>query len=996
MKLKSLLAMILLTFTVQQVWAQRTVSGTISDKSSGETMPGVAVLVDGTTTGVFSDMDGKYSIKVNGDTDVLIFSFVGYTTRKVTVGSQSTIDVALESGVELDEVVVTALGVSREKKALGYAVQEIGGDEFSQAKETNVVRSLAGKVAGVQVTSSNSMGGSSKVLLRGASSITGENQPLFVVDGVPVDNSNFADGNQARDAGGYDYGNAIQDLNPNDIESVTVLKGPAAAALYGNRASNGAIVITTKTGKSFAASGRRGIGVEINSGVSFQNVFVLPDYQNSYGGGAGDEFLGTDDNGAFIADYGYDGSWGPALNGQSVRHWDSWYEGDTFGEVRPWESNPDNVKDFFQTGVTYSNNVALVGATDASSFRLSYTNLDQTGTQENSFLDRNTINFSGTSQLSERLSASISANYVNTQTSGRPKNGYGESIMSQFTQWFQRQVDMERLRDYKQPDGSQRTWNRNSTTDGDPHYWDNPFWERYENVQNDERNRVFGNFNVTYKLNDMWSVTGRAMTDFYNDTREERVAVGGVRIPMYSQANRELRETNLDLMLSFNKQLNEDLSITGFVGGNQRLFGYSLLSGETQGGLNTPGFYNLQNSASEILIEDYTERKKINSLFGTASFGYKNKLYLDLTARNDWSSTLPEENNSFFYPSATASYVFSEDLDLDWLSFGKVRVGWASVGNDTDPYRTTPAYVVNPNFGSNPNASVPNSLFNADLRPEITKSMEFGAELNFFLNRVRLDFTYYTQTTEDLIFSVSQSASTGYSSRIMNAGTVENRGIELMLNVTPVKTESGFTWDLGLNFAKNQNELVSLVDGVDNLRYTSLFGVTLEARVGEPLGTFMGFDYQYDDAGNKLVDANGVYLTTDEVVPLGTILPDFTGGVTNTLTYKNLTFFALIDFQKGGSLHSYSNQWGKYSGTLAETAENNIREEGIVVEGVYAPGTIIDDVDVSGQANASVLGAQNHFFLNQGYVVHAADQYDASFIKLREMRLNYNVTSEDD
>jgi TonB-linked SusC/RagA family outer membrane protein len=873
-------------------------------------------------------------------------------------------------------------------------VQEVGGDEFSQAKETNVVRSLAGKVAGVQVTSSNAMGGSSKVLLRGASSITGENQPLFVVDGVPVDNSNFTTANQERDAGGYDYGNAIQDLNPNDIESVTVLKGPAAAALYGSRASNGAIVITTKTGKSYAASGRRGVGVEVNTGVSFQNVFVIPDYQNSYGGGAGDEFIGQDDNGVNIPDMGYDGSWGPALNGQAARHWDSWYEGDTFGEVRPWSANPDNVKDFFQTGVTYSNNVALVGATDASSFRLSYTNLDQTGTYENASLGRNTINFSGTSQLSERLSASVSVNYVNTQTTGRPLTGYGESIMSQFTQWFQRQVDMERLRDYKQPDGSQRTWNRNSTTDGGPHYWDNPFWERYENVQNDERNRVFGNFSVNYKLNDMWSVTGRAMTDFYNDTREERVAVGGVRVPLYSQANREVRETNLDLLLNFNKQLNEDLSLTGFVGGNQRLFGYSKLSGATQGGLNTPGYYNLANSASEVLIDDYSERKKVNSVFGTASLGYKNTLYVDFTARNDWSSTLPEENNSYFYPSVTGSYVFSENLDIDWLSFGKVRVGWASVGNDSDPYKTTAAYVVNPNFGTSPNASVPNALFNADLKPELTKSIEFGAELNFFLNRVRLDFTYYTQTTEDLIFSVSQSAATGYSSRILNAGTVENKGIEVMLNVTPVKTESGFTWDLGLNFAKNNNQLVSLVDGVENLRYTSLFGVSLEARVGEPLGTFMGFDYQYDDAGNKLVDADGVYLTTDEIVPLGTILPDFTGGVTNTLTYKGLTFYALIDFQKGGSLHSYSNQWGKYSGTLAETAENNIREEGIVVEGVYAPGTIIDDVDVSGQANSSVLDAQSHFFLNQGYVVHAADQYDASFIKLREMRLNYSLPAK--
>lgn len=988
MNLKSFLAAVCMLFAVS-AFAQTTVTGTVTDAATGETLPGVAVLVEGTSSGVFTDVSGKYSIKTNSEDDVLVFSFVGFQTQKVRVGTQTSINVKMEGGVEIDEVVVTALGVSREKKALGYAVQEVDGGVTDNARETNVLSSMSGKVAGVQVFQSSNIGGSSRMVIRGSGSITGQNQPLFVVNGVPIDNSQFTSANQRRGAGGYDYGTPINDINPDDIESISVLKGPAASALYGSRASNGAVIITTKSGKSFAQSGRSGIGVEVNSSLSFQNVSILPDYQNDYGGGAGTAWIDTID-GDFIPDYGYDGSWGPALDGTPVRHWDSWYDDANNGETRPWSANPDNVRDFFQTGVTWANSVALVGGDQNNNFRLSYTNHDQSGTQENSTLNRNMLSFSGFSQISENLSADINANYVKSSAEGRPITGYGESVMSQFNQWFQRQLDMERLRDYENPDGSQRTWNRNSVDDPSPHYWDNPFWERYKNVSNDTRERLYGVAAITYKINDWMSLTGRAMSDVYTDRREERVAVGGVRVPKYVEELRTVKETNFDAILNINRALSEDLSLSGLVGVNQRLRTYNFNGAETQGGLNTPGFYNLANSASELLTTDELERQKINSTFASVSFGYQSMLYLDITARNDWSSTLPEENNSYFYPSATASFVFSEIADLSWMSFGKFRVGWAQVGNDTDPYQTTVSYVVNPNFGSNPNASVPNDLYNSDLLPEKTSGWEVGLETNLFNDRVRLDVAYYSQTTEDLIFQVSQSAASGYQSRIMNAGTVENKGIELILGGTPVRTDN-FRWDIGINWAKNNNELVELADGVENLRLTSLFGVALEARPGEPLYTFMGYDYQYDDAGNKLVDANGIYLTTDEVVPIGNTQADWTGGLSNTITWKGISLYVLLDMQMGGSLHSYSNQWGKYSGMMMETVENNIREDGIIVEGVYAPGTVIDDVDVSGQANASVLPAQSHFFLNQGYVVHAADQYDATFIKLREVRLSYTL-----
>ena len=1011
MKIRSLL-LLALGFVSTGLFAQRTINGLVLDKSSNEPLPGVAVIVDGTAKGVFSGPDGAFAIQADPASDVLVFSFVGFTTLRVPLNGQTSIYAMMESGVALDEVVVTALGVSREKKALGYAVQELGNESFTQAKNDNVVRALSGKVAGVQVTSGTSMGSSSKVLLRGASSITGDNQPLFVVDGVPIDNSDYSSYNQQRGAGAYDYGNTAADINPEDIESVTVLKGPAAAALYGSRASNGAIVITTKSGKGM--KGKDGIGIEVNSGVAFNDVLFLPEYQNQYGGGAGMPWIyamgDTMSNGeiadANVPDMGYDGSWGPALDGSLARHWDSWYEGsDTYGEIRPWEANPNNVADFFQTGVTYTNNVAVSGASEAGNFRLSYTNHDQTGIYENSALERNTLNFNGSSNISDKLTSSVSVNYVNSATTGRPLTGYGESIMSQFTQWGQRQLDMERLRDYQNADGTHRTWNRNSITDGTPHYWDNPFWERYQNVQNDERNRLFGNVSMSYKINDNMSLQGRTMVDYYTDRRQERIAVGGVRVSSYSEQNRELKETNHDLILNFSNDLSEDMSLTGFVGVNQRNYSYVNVGGATQGGLNTPGYYSLLNSVSPISVTDFERHKTVNSAFGSVSLGINRSLYLDFTGRNDWSSTLPEDNNSYFYPSATASYVFSEVVDNDILDFGKVRVGWAQVGNDTDPYRTSTTYAINPNFGSYGNATVPNAQNNPNLRPEKTSSLEVGVEATLFEGKVRFDGTYYNSTTEDLIFSVTQSASSGYTSSIQNAGKVNNKGVELMLEVSPVATDN-FRWDIGLNYAKNTNELLELAEGVDNLRYASLFGVTLEARPGEALGTFYGYNYVFDADGNKLVDADGYYLSSDAPEALGSILPDFTGGVTNTFTMGNLSLYALIDFQKGGSLHSLSNQWGKYSGTLYETVYdadgNDIRAgdyAGVVVDGVTAAydadGNLVTDADGnvqgSGEANTVAINPQAHFFYNQGYVLHAADQYDASFVKLREIRLNYNL-----
>lgn len=977
--MKKLYLLSLLMLSCVMVFAQsKTVTGTVT--SDGNPIESATVVVTGAQVGALTDANGQFKIEVPEGYDNLTISYVGFGTERVNIGSNSVVDVNLAQGYELDEVVVTALGVTREEKSLGYAVQEVSGDALNKARETNVINNLQGKVAGVQIQGSSNLGGSSRILLRGASSVLGNNQPLFVIDGVPIDNSNFGSYGQQRGTGGYDYGNAAQDINPDDVESMTVLKGASATALYGSRAMNGAIIITTKKGKK-GANGP--IGISVNSGFSTQNVYILPDYQNEYGASIIDTL-----NGNLIPDYALDGSWGPKLDGSPARHWDSWYNDANEGEARPWSANPDNVRSFFETGYTINNSIALSGASDDANFRLGYANLNQRGTQVNSKLARNTLSFNGNLDLSERIHTGVSANYVRTDAVGRPQTGYSYSVMSQFNQWYQRQLDTERLKEYKNADGTQRTWNRFSSTNPNPKYFDNPYWDRYENVQNDNRDRVYGNISVGYDFTDWLTLTGRAMTDFYTDRREERFAVGGVNIPSYSEAVRQVNENNFDMILRASPNVSDDFSLDAFVGGNVRTNTYSRNIGSTQGGLNVPGFYNLQNSASEISTDDFSEEQKINSLFGSASLGYKGFAFLDVTGRNDWSSTLPLDNNSYFYPSVTASFVFSELINSSFLSFGKIRAGWANVGNDTDPYNLQNVYTANSNFGSNPNFTIPNSLLNPNLRPENAASWEVGAVINFLNNRVNLDATYYNTITTDQIFAVSQSAASGYSSGVVNAGKMKNAGIELMLGLVPVKTDA-FRWDINFNFAKNNNEVVELLDGVDNIRIGSLFGVTLEHRPGQAWGSFVGYDFVYDDAGNKLTDG-GAYITTDEVVPLGSILADYTGGVSNTFSFKGVSLSALVDFQKGGRLHSYSNQWGKYSGTLIETVADNIREDGITVEGVKVDSYDADGQPISsGVANDVNIDANTHFFLNQGYVVHAADNYDASFVKLREMRLTY-------
>jgi len=1011
---------------VQLVFAQRTITGTVTHADDGSIIPGATIRVQGTTLGTVTDLNGKYEIDVPESATTMIFSFVGMVTQEVAIEG-TVIDVALAPDIQdIQGVVVTALGISREKKALGYAVQNVDGDALTKARDNNPLGQLAGKVAGVQISgSSGNMGGSNRILIRGANSVTGENQPLFVIDGVPMDNSNFNTTDAARGAGGIDYGNMANDINPDDIESMSILKGPSAAALYGSRGANGVIMITTKKGPK----GKKGIGVSVNSGVAFETVGLLPYYQRSYGGGYGgfDE-VEIDGKTRLLPAYAIDESWGPKYEGQSVVSWFNLFDWEADGkpagglEESIWEAPANDVDAFFETGVTWTNNVAVTGANDDGSFRLSYTNMTSDGYMPNSQIDKNTVNFSGAHKLGDKLHANAVVTYIRTDALGRAYTGYDDNnVMQKFTQWGQRQLDMERLSNYVNPDGTQRVWNRSAWNIQSPEYSNNPYWTAYENYTTDSRDRVYGNMGLVYDITDFLKVKGTVYTDFYTFRNHERIAIGSQETPYYSEGIRQYQENNYEALLMFDKQLSEDISLKVNAGANIRKSNYFRNIGETSGGLVLPDLFTLGNSVDPVVIDDYNRKKEVHSLFGNASIGWKYMLYLDLTARNDWSSTLPTENNSYFYPSVTGTFVFSEMAglqDADWLSFGKIRAGWASVGNDTDPYNLMETYTnYAPNFNGVPRYSVPNSLPNANLLPERTNSWEVGTEMSFLDNRLGVDFTYYSMLTTDLITQIDISAATGYTSKWINAGQMSNKGIELMLSATPVR-QSNFEWNFALNFSKNQNELLELYQDIENYRLINgPFKVTVNASVGQPYGVLMGSDFVEDADGNKIVGTNGRWqktASTNEV--LGSVMPNYNLGIINNFKIFGADLGFVIDIQNGGSYFSTSYMWGMYSGMLEETVwyddyeslnvtpanpdAQDIREDGVILNGFYgywddateavvytdADGNVVD----APVANETAISAERwcaDFYSK----ADAQEVFDASYIKLRELTLGYTL-----
>ncbi len=1002
---KAILALLMALIVHFSYAQEKTVTGKVTD-DSGLPLPGVNIVIRGTNNGAQSDFDGLYSIQAS-EGNILVFSYLGFASQEVTVGASNTIDMQLQaSTAELDEVVVTALGISREKKSLGYAVQEVDGNAIAQTRSTNALGALTGQVAGVQINNAaGNIGGSTRILIRGAGSITQENRPLIVVDGTPLDNSNYNDEDTQDGGGGRDFGDTGFDINPDDIENISVLKGGAAAALYGNRANNGVIIITTKTAKDGKAE------IVVNSGVSFESINIFPKVQKLYGGGAGDpgtigqsNFATQNINGTTfnLVDYATDESWGPRYDPNiSVLGWDAFDPEfpNEFLNPRPWVYPNADAESFYDVGVSLNNSISFSKSFEDSKLRLSFSNVRTTGIIPNSELEKTTISFSGSTKLSKKFRVDAGINYVITDGFNRPESGYGDnSLIQKFYQFGQTSLDYDRLRNYLLPNGNQRTWNRRAFDDPTPRFSDNPYWTIFENTSADRRNRWFGNTKFKYDFTDKISALGSIFLDSYDSKISTRVASGSQAQSRYDEDIRTFQELNYELRLQYNESLFEDkVSLNAIVGANRRNSIFSSLEGNTRGGLAVPGIYNLNNSNEDPRIIDTDEERRTNSIFASVSLGYKNFLYLDVTGRNDWSSTLPPENNSYFYPAVTGSFLFSQLVDAGWLSYGKVRGSWASVGNDTDPYSLRNTFESRSAFFGNIRYTQEDENKNPDLQPEEKTTWEVGLEMALFKNRVRLDVTYYDELTEDLITPLQVDPSTGYSSTFVNAGKLSNKGIEALVTVTPIQNEN-FTWDLTWNFSKNVNKLEELIPGVETLEIARFpfNGVTLNAVVGEPYGVIRGTNFVFDDQGNRVVDANGRFLESRNVENLGSVLPDYNMGIRNTLTYKNINFGFLIDIQEGGVYRSLTNIWGNYSGILEETAANNIREQGIILDGVTGDVTFNTDgsYTVANTApNTTVLSAQqygqDHFFR-----ADAQNIFDASYIKLREVTLGYSLPSK--
>jgi TonB-linked SusC/RagA family outer membrane protein len=987
---KLLLMVVAFLFTVGSAFAQTgTLTGTVTDASSGEVLPGVNVFIPDLQRGGATNAEGEFTIDdIEYGTYTIRATYIGYEafTQEVTIDQGTvSLDIALQAGTEqLEDVVVTALGVEAEEENLGYSVQNVSGDELSEAKTSNFVNSLKGKVSGANITSSNAMSGSSRIILRGESSLTGNNQPLFIVDGIPLDNSNFqTNAGQATGGGGYDYGNAISSIDPNNIQSVSVLKGASSTALYGSRGANGVVQITTKNG-----SQSDGLGVTIKSSVKFDQVYGLPDYQNKYGGGTNAPFEMQD--GQQFVDYSTDESWGPRLDGRMVRQWYSFDDVNGLnGEETPWVAHPDNVKDFFDTGTTFNNHASISKGSEDYSYNLSFSRADHKDVYPNGENTRNQVGFNGQAGLTSKLSASISVNYLYEDVTGRPGTGYsGVNVFQQFNQFGQRQQDLAGYaKDYLRSDGTQRGWNWTGiggARSGDFNFSNNPYWVRYKNYESDDKQRVFGKAALTYEINDWLNVKGNVRTDYYTTRRNTRLAVGSQEQSRYTQADREVQETNARATLNFDRRLDESFTLEGLVGGNIRFSNYARNFGRTAGGLSVPGVYTLENSKARPNLIDYYEKKRVNSLLAKAKVGYNELLYLELNGRNDWSSTLPSDNNSFFYYGATGTFIFT-DLDAfqdnDVLSFGKIFASYSKVGNDTDPYRLRRTFDLTSPFGSQPQVTVPSELNNSELKPEQSYAWEAGTNLEFLQSRAKLQLTYYNRRTEDQIIPIKVSRASGYETQVVNAGQVSNKGLEAELQVTPVQLSNGFRWTVSANWAKNVSSVDELARGVQNYQIDTFpFGASVNAPVGGSYGEIRGTNFEYyEDTDKKVVNPDGTYAIDQTQNDLGSFQPDWTGGLSTTLYYKGFSASAAIDGQKGGHIYSVTNVFGNYAGIMGNSARGDIREAGLIADGVQADGS----------ENTVRADPENFFKALQGNV--GSHVYDASYIKLRNVRIAYSI-----
>lgn len=997
----SLFLSLLMLITVLGFGQTRMVTGRVAD-AQGNPIPFATITVKGSTSGVSADQNGNFSIQANPNA-ILAVTAAGYQGVEINSGNQEVLNLVLGTQESLNEVVVTALGVRRTRNQVPFAAQQVTGEEISKNRSSNFAGNLSGRVSGLEIRQANTLGGSMNVVLRGVKSMTGNNQALFVVDGNPINNSNTKSTNQSTGRGGYDYGSTINDLNPDDIESVTVLKGAASTALYGSRGGNGVILITTK-------KAGKGLGITINSGISAgrydKSTFVK--YQNEYGAGYGEyyedptaRFLYRDINGDGVDDLvtplSEDASFGAKFDPNlMVYQWDAFDpKSPYFGKPRPWMAAAHGPASILQTAISSNQSILVDGGSDKGSFKLGYTRTDDRGILPNSKIAKNILNFGGTYNISSKLTAGASVNFTNTQGRGRYGTGYDDkNIMTNFRQWFQTNVDLQEQKAAYFREKKNVTWNWADPTDLKPIYWDNPYFSRYENFETDERNRMIGNVHLTYQANEWLNIIGRVTDDSYDEIQEERQAVGSVTTSAYSRNNRNFRESNYSLMVNIDKDISTDLNFKALIGTNLQKVREQSIYASSNGGLIVEKIYALSNSANPINAPiEYDARTEVWGSFAGATFSLKDMLTLDGNIRVDKTSTLPKNNNTYAYYSGSLGFVFSKLLQqAAWLSYGKLRLNYSFVGNATTPFRTIDVYNIGTPFGSSALVSVSGTAANPNLVPENTKSFETGVELSFLKNRLGFDVTYYDAKTFNQIYPVPVSTSTGVTAKVLNAGNIRNKGIELSVNGTPIQT-SNFSWNINLNWTRNRNKVEELAEGIDNIVLGSFQGgVTLNATLGQPYGTIRGTDFEYKDGKRIINQANGRPVrTTSSNIVIGNANPDWIGGINNTLRYKNVSLSWLVDVRQGGDLFSLDLYYGLATGLYPETAGLNELGKPKRDPVANGGGVLLSGVDPDGKPNA--VRAENVNFGLFGYArqPNKAFIYDASYVKLREVVLTYSL-----
>lgn len=979
-KIQALMLCFALLVIGQAIAQTRQVRGVVTD-SSGAPLPNVSVQVQNTKLGTRTNETGNFVIGVPAGNNTLVLSSVGFEPQSINIGNRESISVSMSTArlSSMQEVVVTAMGITRTQKSLGYSITNVKGEELTKARESNVINSLAGKVAGLRVTSqSGTPGGSSKIILRGQSSFgdpTG-GQPIFVIDGLPIDNSSqqlaTAPSAVPQGTAGVDFGNRAGDINPDDIESVNVLKGAAATALYGARAKNGAIIITTKKGKKGSSL------VRFNSSVRFDKPFRLPDYQNDYAQGNYGAYTLNSTNG-----------WGPKISEVQDRTFPNF-----LNQQVKLQAYPNNVKDFYRTGGNYINSISFEGGGDAGDFRLGYTNNYQTGIVENESFLRNSVNLNAGRSISSKFDVRTTLNYVSSIGKNRPiQSSNNSNSLTQIVNFLPRTVDIHALKDnyYDPVTGQQITLTPNRTGN-------NPYWVIYNNTSESDVERIYGNLVLSYKPLPWLTISNNFGSDVYSEFRKlvTRPGTSGQLQGNFFQANLYNRILNNDFIVTADKKLTNDLGIRVLVGGNSYETYYRRDQADAQQ-LTVDQLYSFSNAAT-VTNSNTSNKKRILGAYGEIGLSYKNFLYLNATGRNDWSSTLPVANRSYFYPSVSSSFVFTELWKPSFLSYGKLRASWANVGGDTDPYRLNFNYTAVSQifaqygqgsqfpFGGVLGFSVPVTIPNAALKPQNQQSYETGLDLRFWKERLRLDVTYYNTKTSDQLIALALPQSTGFATKFVNAGSIKNEGFEVTLGAKPVKSKY-IGWDIDVNFSKNKNTVQDLPVGISQYLLASAYnGLQIRARNGEQIGLW-GTGFEKDPSGNIVINPNNGLrrVVTDQ--RFGNIYPDWTMGINNSFSYKGLSLSFLIDIRQGGVMYSGTVAALRSTGLAKETAIDRDRlviDKGVLLDagtGKYVPNTV------------PVQSMQDYWGQFGTGTASEAAVFDASYVKLREAVLTYNFPS---